>query len=304
MSSADLVPLVDSWVIHLRAERKTDGTIKTYLDGVRPYLEWCEVTDADPLARASLQTWTTTFLDAGRSASTAKTRMQAVRHFTRWLADEGEIDGNPFEKMKPPKVDQPLIPVLSDTQIKALIAACRPPKGEQAGLPSLRHRRDEAVIRLMAETGLRASECLNIELDDLDLIDGRVAIRRGKGGKGRTVPFGAQTAKAIDRYLRVRRLHRLADTQQVWLGDRGRGLAYNGLYWALGERAKAAGIDGFHPHQLRHTSVDRWLSAGGSETGAMAMHGWSSPEMLQRYGKANREQRAIDEARKLNLGEL
>lgn len=305
MSPGDLAALISSWTLHLRAERKTDGTIKTYLDGVRPYLAWCEAEEVDPLARGSLQAWTTTFLDAGRSASTAKTRMQAVRHFTRWLYDEGEIPANPFEKMRPPKVDQAVIPVLTDDQIKAMIKACQPPTpAERTGLPSLRHRRDEAMIRLMAETGLRATECLNIEVADMDEGKGVVVVRRGKGGKGRTVPFGPQTAKAVDRYKRVRALHRLAKGPRLWLGDRGRELAYGGLYWALGERAKAAGIPDFHPHMLRHTSVDRWLSAGGSETGAMAMHGWSSPEMLQRYGKANREQRAIDEARRLNLGEL
>lgn len=304
MTSDDLEALVPSWHIHLRAERKTEGTIKTYSDGVRPYLAWCAEAEADPLARLSLQTWTTGLLEAGRSASTAKTRMQAVRHFTRWLVDEGELDANPFEKMKPPKADVPVVPVLNEAQIKALIKACAPPRGEDRGLPSLRHRRDEAIVRLMIETGLRASECLNIELDDLDLTEGRVIIRRGKGGQGRTVSFGSQTAKALDRYMRVRRLHRLADGPRLWLGDRGRELAYNGLYWALGQRADAAGITEFHPHMLRHTSVDRWLSAGGSETGAMAMHGWSSPDMLQRYGKANREARAIEEAKRLNLGDL
>lgn len=305
MNPADLTALVPSWVIHLRAERKTEGTIKTYLDGVRPFLAWCDTEERAPLARVTLQEWTAGLLEAGRSPSTAKTRMQAVRHFARWLEEEGEIDANPFERMKPPKVDMPVVPVLTEPQLKALIKACQPPTPEErTGLPSLRHRRDEAIVRLMNETGMRASECLNVELGDLDMVESRVVVRRGKGGKGRTVAFGAQTAKALDRYMRVRRLHRLADGPRLWLGDRGRELAYNGLYWALGQRAEKAGIADFHPHMLRHTSVDRWLAAGGSETGAMAQHGWASPEMLQRYGRANREQRAIDEARRLNLGEL
>lgn len=304
MSPADLAALLPSWELHLRAERKTAGTIKTYMDGARPYLAWCTAEGADPLARPSLQTWTATFLDAGRSPSTAKTRMQAVRHFTRWLADEGEIDADPFVRMKPPKVDQPVVPVLDADQLGAMLKACEPPPGERTGLPSLRHRRDEAIIRLMVETGMRATECLNLEVGDVDAVKGAAVVRRGKGGRGRTVPFGPQAAKAIDRYLRVRRLHRLADGPALWLGDRGRGLAYNGLYWALGQRAEAAGIEGFHPHMLRHTMADRWHDAGGSEVGLMAVAGWSSPAMLQRYGKANRERRAIEEARRLNLGEL
>jgi site-specific recombinase XerD len=300
----ELSGLVPSWEIHLRAERKTEGTIKTYLDGLRPYLAWCAESDHAPLDKLSLQTWTTAFLDAGRTAATAKTRMMGVRHFTRWLADEGEIPADPFVGMKPPKVDQPVVPVLTDPQLKALIKACEPPADERTGLPSLRHRRDEALIRLLLETGMRASECLNLHVDDVDLTANTAVIRRGKGGRGRTVPFGPQAAKALDRYLRVRRLHKLADGPDLWLGDRGRRLAYPGLHWALGQRAEAAGVENFHAHVLRHTSTARWLAAGGSESGAMALHGWSSPDMLQRYGRADRERRTIDEARKLNLGEL
>lgn len=299
-----MTELVPSWTLHLRAERKTEGTIRTYLAGVTPFLAWCTDNGHGPLERLSLQTWTTGLLEAGSSAATAKTRMMGVRHFSRWLAAEGEIPEDPFVRLKPPKVDEPVVPVLTDDQLRALVAACAAPPGENTGLPSLRHRRDEAIVRLLADGGLRAGECIALTVDDVDLVEMTAVVRRGKGGKGRTVPFKASTAKAIDRYKRVRRLHKLADRPELWLGDRGRLLAYNGLYWALGQRAAAAGIKGFHPHMLRHTSADRWLAAGGSETGAMAVHGWSSPEMLQRYGRANREQRAIEESRRLDRGEL
>ena len=304
MTPDDLAALVPSWEIHLRAERKTDGTIKTYMDGVRPYLLWCLEHDREPLAVESLKVWTGGMLEAGRAASTAKTRMQGVRHFTRWLAEEGEIDANPFDRVKTPKVDQPVVPVLTEDQLRAMVKACEPPAAERHGLASLRHRRDEAIVRLLAETGMRASECVNLELPDVDMRESEIIIRRGKGGKGRKTGFGPQTAKAIDRYVRVRRLHRLADVPNLWLGDRGRLLAYNGLYWALGQRADIAGIEHFHPHMFRHTTTDRWLASGGSEMGAMATLGWSSPAMLQRYGRANREKRAIAESRTLNLGEL
>src|SRR4051794_40527052 len=169
MIPSEMAALVPSWQIHLRAERKTEGTIKTYLDGVRPYLAWCEAGGHDPLDRLILQAWTGELLETGRSASTAKTRMMGVRHFTRWLAEEGEIVDDPFVRMKPPKVDQPIVPVRPDDQLRALIKACQPgPPEERPGLPSLRHRRDEAIVRLMFETGVRASECINLEVGDLD----------------------------------------------------------------------------------------------------------------------------------------
>jgi integrase/recombinase XerD len=301
----DLAALLPSWEIHLRAERKSEHTVRSYLNSAAPYLAWCAGAGVDPLEVRSLEAWTTALMDGGRSAGTAKIRLMGVRHFTRWLLAEGEIPADPFDRVKPPKVDDPVVPVLSDDQLRALVAACQPATpAERTGLASLRHKRDEAIVRLMVETGMRAAECVALEVDDLDMVARRVVIRRGKGGRGRMVAFGPNAARALDRYLRVRRLHVLADDPRLWLGDRGKALAYGGLYATLSKRAAVAGIDGLHPHVLRHTSADRWLAAGGSEVGAMAAHGWSSLQMLQRYGRANRERRAMDEAERLNLGQF
>jgi site-specific recombinase XerD len=129
-------------------------------------------------------------------------------------------------------------------------------------------------------------------------------VRRGKGFKGRLAPFGDQTARAIDRYLRARRTHRLAETPALWLGDRGKSLEYYGLHSALKYRAQLAGLTGFHPHLLRHTAASRWLAAGGSEGGLMAVAGWSTRDMIDRYTRATASERAAAEARNLGLGEL
>jgi len=168
----------------------------------------------------------------------------------------------------------------------------------------LRYRRDEAMLRFMLETGARAGEVVAIELSDLDLPGGTAIIRKGKGRKGRVVPFGPATAQALDRYLRLRRAHRLAASPALWLGDRGKGFSYDALHKTLAERAAAAGIVGFHPHKMRHTAAHRWLAAGGSEGGLMAVAGWTRPDMLMRYTKAQASSRAAEEARGLNLGEL
>ncbi|CAN5839460.1 hypothetical protein BH23ACT4_BH23ACT4_16960 [soil metagenome] len=66
------------------------------------------------------------------------------------------------------------------------------------------------------------------------------------------------------------------------LGERGRRFGYDGLSRALRRRAERAGIAGFHPHKLRHTAAHRWLANGGSESGLMAMAGWSRTDMLVR----------------------
>ena len=293
----DFGALLDSFLLHLRAERKSPQTVKTYGDGVRGFLRWCAAEGIPPaLDPPTADKWVASLLDAGAEASTARSRQLALRRFSAWLAAEGEIDADELARLRPPRLDVKAVHPLSDVQLRALLAAC---KG-----PDLRDKRDEAIIRLMTETGARAGEVLALDVADVDLAAGTAVIHRGKGGKARRVPFGPRTGSAVDRYLRARRRHRLAATPALWLGDRGREFGYHGLRDTLRYRAERAGISGFHPHQLRHTAAHRWLAAGGSEGGLMAVAGWTRPDMLLRYTKARAEQRAADEARKLNLGDL
>ena len=102
----------------------------------------------------------------------------------------------------------------------------------------------------------------------------------------------------------MRRTHRLAETDALWLGAGNRKFGYFGLNDSLRDRAKTAGIDGFHLHILRHTAATRWLRAGGSEGGLMAVAGWSTRDMIDRYTGASASERAATEARGLNLGDL
>ena len=121
------------------------------------------------------------------------------------------------------------------------------------------------------------------------------------------VPVGAQTARAVDRYLRARRAHRLAQGTQLWLGERGKGFTDDALDNALAGRAETAAVTGFRPHRLWHTTAHHRLAAGGSEGGSegglMAVAAWTRPDMLLRYTRARDESRAADEARGLGLGE-
>ncbi|HEX2893171.1 MAG TPA: tyrosine-type recombinase/integrase [Marmoricola sp.] len=295
--------LAESWQLALRAERKSPQTLKTYGDGVRFFLDWCAEHDAEPMTKAALNAWVAALLEGGSAAATARSRQLAVRRFATWLAEEGELPADPFLGVKSPKLDERVIEPLTDADLRAMLKACAVSKGADPKV-ALRHRRDEAIIRLMFESGIRAGEVVALNVEDLDLANGTATVRRGKGGKGRVVPFGPDASLALDRYLRLRRGHRLADSPELWLGDRGKRFSYDALHKSLAERAAAAGIEGFHPHRLRHTAAHRWLAAGGSESGLMAVAGWTRPDMLMRYTKAQASARAAEEARKLNLGEL
>lgn len=297
--STELDDLLASWELHLRAERKSPQTIKSYGDGVRAYIAFC-LAQGRPvaIARATAREFVDQLLTQGAQPSTATSRQLAVRRFSAWLADEGEQPADPLIGLKAPKLDQPIVQPLTDDQLRAMLRVCR---GTE-----FRDKRDEALLRLMFTTGARAGEVVALQLDDLNLrADPPTAvIRRGKGGAGRTVPLAPEVAAALDRYLRARRSHRLAKTGALWLGDRGKGFTYDALHKALKGRAEAAGVPGFHPHRLRHTAAHRWLDKGGSEGGLMAVAGWRRPEMLLRYTRAQAQGRAAAEAQRLNLGEL
>ena len=123
------------------------------------------------------------------------------------------------------------MPVLTRDQLRALLAAC---KGS-----GFAERRDTAIVRLFLDTGMRLAEMTGLTVADLDM-HYEVAVVLGKGRRPRSCPFGAKTAQALDRYLRVRGRHKHAKMREVWLGDRGP-LSMSGIRQMLNRRAATRG---------------------------------------------------------------
>lgn len=294
--AGDVGPLLASFVRHLRAERRSEDTITSYAAAVRVLIAFLGARGMPVLvagvSREHVEEWLI-WLHAGYKPATVKTRFGGVRAFFLWLVEEGELTASPVARIRAP--DVPLDPpdVLTEEELARLLKAC-------AG-PTFNDRRDEAVVRLMAETGLRRAETAGLLLADVDL-DAGTALVMGKGRRPRAVPFGPRTARAIDRYVRLRRQHRHAASPRLLLGQQG-ALGGAGIAQALHLRAEAAGITGFHLHRLRHRFADRWLAAGGQEGDLMRIAGWRSREMLARYGAARADARAHEAARRLALGE-
>jgi integrase/recombinase XerD len=295
--TTDFADLLQSWRLQLTAQHKSPKTIKHYIGGVQAWLRWAETAQVEPtLTKPCVQEFITALFQQGAQAGTARARYASLRSFSAWLVAEGEIKVDIFKTMTPPQLDTKITDPLTDAELKDLIKTC---SGN-----SFRDKRDQAIIRLMAETGMRAAECTSLTTGDVDLLKCVAVVRRGKGAKGRVVPFGTQTAAALDKYRRARSAHKLVSSPDFWLGERSNQFGYTALYRAIIRRAKAAGIEDCHPHRFRHTAATRWLRAGGSEGGLMAMAGWSSREMIDRYTAASASERAADEARRLNLGEI
>lgn len=294
MDTDGLASLLESWELRLRAEGKSEATVKAYRDGVKAYIRW----RANPaqgqdliLSRDDLDAFAAGLFAQGRKGWTVTGRVRAVRLFSAWLAEKDEIERDQLAGAKAPKIDEEAIVPLTEAEYEALLRTC---KGKD-----FHHVRDQAVIRLMHDTGARAGEVVGMKLGDVDPKAGTALIFRGKGGKGRRSGFGPQAAAAIDDYLRLRRKQPHARRPELWLGERQRSLGYAGLYITLKRRAERAGIGDFHPHRLRSTSAVEWLKAGGTVSGLMAQAGWSSADMLRRYIQASESDLAIAEARRI-----
>jgi site-specific recombinase XerD len=126
---------------------------------------------------------------------------------------------------------------------------------------------------------------------DLDLWRREITVR-GKGGRARVVRISHDAARALDRYIRVRSRHDQAWRPQLWLGVNNRGpLTANGIYQMIARRGRQAGVDAW-THRFRHHFSHTWLDRGGAEGDLMELNGWSSPQMLRRYGASARGARA------------
>jgi Phage integrase family len=126
---------------------------------------------------------------------------------------------------------------------------------------------------------------------DLDLQQREITVR-GKGGRPRIVRIGHEAARAVDRYLRIRSKHAQAWRPQLWLGMNNRGpMTANGIYQMIARRGRQCGVDAW-PHRFRHHFSHTWLDRGGAEGDLMELNGWSSPQMLRRYGASARSARA------------
>lgn len=165
-------------------------------------------------------------------AATISLQYRALQQFFRWAVAEEETPSSPMAKMRPPIVPEEPPAVLSPEDLRALIRAC-----QGSGFLA---RRDLAIVRLLLDTGMRRAELAGLKVEDVDLQD-RTAVVLGKWRRPRVVPFGHRTAQALDRYLRVRSLHRLGHRPELWLGKGGT-MSDSGLYQAVKTRCKQAGV--------------------------------------------------------------
>ena len=283
---------LNSFLLSLEAENLAPKTQRVYAEAAdllgRFLVERGMPTDPVAIRREHVEAFIADQVARWRP-NTARNRYLALRRFFRWLADEGLIESLPMVRMRPPRVPEEPVPILTDEAVRALLRAC---EGR-----TFADRRDTALIRLLLDSGARRSEVAALTLEAVDLRD-KTATVLGKGRRPRTITFGARTALAIDRYLRERRGHRDTERPELWLGHRGP-VTSDGIADILERRCAKAGLPRVGAHAFRHLFAHAMLSAGMQETDLMRLAGWRSRQMVARYAASAGTDRAIAAYRRM-----
>jgi site-specific recombinase XerD len=194
-----------------------------------------------------------------------------------WLVAEGLIESSPMARVSPPVVRQDHIQPFSKEQVELLITTTRRTKHVA---------RNEAMVRFLYDTGMRAQEFCEVKVGQVDLLGRSVQIARGKGNKKRVVFFSMKTARALRRYLAQE--PRLPD-EPLFQSERGRGagqaMTRSGLLQQIERLGLMAGLQGVRcsPHTFRHTMAIDFLRAGGDVFTLKQLLGHASLQMTMRY---------------------
>jgi integrase/recombinase XerD len=203
-----------------------------------------------------------------------------------WAVEVGLVEKNIVRTIEPPEITDPVIEPLAQEQITAILKACEY-SAAWGNRPTTANRRptadrDRAIVLLLLDTGLRASELCNIRISDVNLGSNNIRVL-GKGNKERVVYFGKRTSKALWKYT----VPRLSDGKSFLFVAGGdddprqmNRCVLNKLLRRIGERA---GVTNVYPHRFRHTFAITYLRNGGDVFTLQELLGHSDLKMVRRY---------------------
>ncbi len=212
------------------------------------------------------------------SKATVARKLATLRSFYKFCVKRGYKDANPVSPIRTPKQEKRLPKFLEMDQVKALL--------EAPNDSTLLGARDRAMLETLYSTGIRVSELVGLNIDDIDFL-GEAVIVRGKGRKERVTPIGPTALTAIRKYLELRQRDSRAvtfDPQALFVNKHGQRLSTRSVRRKLDKYLTEVGLDpGISPHTLRHTFATHMLNAGADLRSVQELLGHQSISTTQIY---------------------
>ncbi len=274
----------------LRVERGySPHTVDAYRRDVTEFFSsFSKDTAPSSISREHVQSYLSSLYDSNSSASVAR-KMSALRTFFRYLCREGHLDHDPLSGVAGPKLARHIPVFLTVDEVFSLL--------DEPGDQDSFRLRDCAVMELIYSTGMRVSEVVSRNMDDIDFATGMVRVK-GKGSKERIVPFGSPAAEALQKWFlqrdqltvdRIRRGHE-AEREAVFLNSRGARLTARSVERLVGTYGERAGIGvRVTPHALRHSFATHLLEMGLDLRTVQELLGHVSLSTTQKYTHLNME---------------
>jgi integrase/recombinase XerD len=281
-----LEPALDLFAAHVRVEKGlAANSVEAYGRDLRRYVDHLAalgIPGWEAVGRAEVQAHLAELVRLGLSRRSQARALSAIRGLHALLVRERLVPVNATDELDAPRPGRKLPALLSRDEISAILAG--PDPRSAAG------RRDRAMLELLYATGLRVSELVALELNDVDL-EARVLVARGKGSKERLVPVGAPAAEAVGAYLATAReaLLRGRRSRDLFVTPRGGRMTRQGFAKLLDRYARKAGIRRrISPHKLRHSFATHLLEGGADLRAVQAMLGHADVTTTQIYTHVDR----------------
>jgi len=267
-------PWIDRYLARLR-QSASPHTLRAYTMNLALFATYCEaegVKRPQQITHRFLRGFLVELNGKGLARSSVARYIAAVRSFSRFLVREQVLDTDPARALRSPSPRRPLPLHLGEADVARLIDAAKSP-------------RDRAILETLYGGGLRVSELVGLDRDDLHA---GIAKVRGKGRKERLAPLGRAATEAIEEYLATR--PRSADPRPVFLNAKGKRLTSRSVHRVLKACALEAGLDPrTKPHTLRHSFATHLLDRGADLREVQELLGHSNIATTQIYTHVSME---------------
>jgi len=254
---------VEGFLDFLRAEKGySANTIAAYRNDLTQFVEHMveragrPLTDWEEVDKNAILEYILEMREREYASSTVARKVAAIKSFFHFLTSEELVEDDPTANLDSPKVKKRLPTTLTYEEVDRLLAA--PGQGD-----SSKALRDRALLELLYATGMRVSEIVSLDLEDVSLASATVRVTRGKGGKERIIPIHSRAVEALEAYLGKARLQLLKNPEEraLFLNHRGERLTRQGLWLIIKYYVQQAGIQGeVTPHTLRHSFATHLLN--------------------------------------------